>query len=223
MGAIFVCHCGCIDNGFKEFMSCHGFNIVCLSIGLFIDNSQCLLSAPLFGDRDEVPRLPNSIQAIIPAYTFTCRGSVVQWGACVNPRGNNDRYDIYFEAWRPTDTDGCYSLVGSNVMKNTVAGNIHNVRACIVIDVPDNELVTVQPGDVVGFYADRVNGNGNGGVELDEGTQYETLEVWYRSNPSQSDLETNSLCVGVGEDLSSQRTGAAPVITAVIGKNLVRY
>ena len=194
--------------------------IAFLSIGLFLDNSQCLLSAPLFGDRDGVPRLPNSIQAIIPEYTFTCRGSVVQWGACVNPRGDNDRYDIYFEVWRPTGTDGCYSLIGSNVVTNAVAGNIHNVRACIVIDVPDNELVTVQPGDVVGFYADRVNGNGNGGVELDEGTQYENLEVWYRSNPSQSDLETNSLCVGVGEDLDIPRTGGAPVITAVIGKNL---
>ena len=141
----------------------------------------------------------------------------------MQPRGNNDRYDIYFEVWRPTGTDGCYSLVGSNFVDNGAPGNVHNVRACVVIDVPEDEQVIVEPGDVVGFYSDHVIGNGNGGVELDEGTQYENLEVWYRSisNPSQSDLEANSLCVGVGEDLSTQRTGDAPVITAVIGKNLV--
>ena len=138
----------------------------------------------------------------------------------MNPCGNKDRYDIYFEVWRPTDTDGCYSLVGSNFVNNGAPGNVHNVRACVVIDVPENQQVVVEPGDVVGFYSDRV-GNGDGGVESDDGTQYANLEVWYRSNPSQSDLEANSLCVGVGEDLSTQRTGAAPVITAVIGKNLV--
>ena len=194
-----------------------------LSIGFILDNSQCLSSAPLFGDRDGVPRLPNSIQAIIPAYTFTCRGSVVQWGACVDPRSDNDQYDIYFEVWRPTGTNGCYSLVGSNFINNGVAGNVHNVRACVVIDVPENQQVVVQPGDVVGFYSDHVVGNGDGGVELDDGTQYANLEVWYRSlsNPSQNDLEANSLCVGVGEDLNTQRTGDAPVITAILGKNLV--
>ena len=184
-----------------------------------VDNSRCLLSAPLFGDRSGGdPKLPNSIQAIIPAYTFTCRGSVVQWGACVDPREDNNEYDIYFEVWRPTDTIGCYSLVGSNFVDNGAPGNIHNVRACVVIDVPEDEQVIVEPGDVVGFYSDHVNGNG--GVELDEGTQYANLEVWYR-NPSQNDLEANSLCVGVGEDLSTRHAGEAPVITAKIGKNIV--
>ena len=78
----------------------------------------------------------------------------------MNPRGDNDGYDIYFEVWRPTGTDGCYSLVGSNVVDNGAPGNIHNVRACIVIDVPEDEQVIVEPGDVVGFYSDHVNGNG---------------------------------------------------------------
>ena len=128
--------------------------------------------------------------------------------------GDGDGYDIYFEVWRPMDTNGCYTLVGSNFVNNGVPGeDVHNVRSCIVIDVPEDELVIVEPGDVVGF-----SSNGNGGVELDEGVQYANLEVWYRSNPSQED---NSLCVGVDEDLATQRTGGAPVITAVIGKSLV--
>ncbi len=199
--------------------------IIYLPIGLFsLDNSQCLLRAPLFGDRDGAPRLDNSIQAIIPEYTFTCRGSVVQWGACVNPRSNDDQYDIYFEVWRPMDTDGCYSLVGSNFVNNGVAANVHNVRSCIVIDVPENDQVIVEPGDVVGFYTDHRDiddddDSGTGGVELDERAQFTNLEVWYRSlsNPSQSELEANPLCVGNGNDLPTLRTGDAPVITAVIG------
>ncbi len=185
---------------------------------LFLDNSQCLLRAPLFGDRDGVPRLPNSIQAIIPEYTFTCRGSVVQWGACVDPRANDDLYDIYFEVWRPTDTNDCYSLVDSNFVNDGVAATVHNVRSCIVIDVPENDQVIVEPGDVVGFYTN--HDGGTGGVELDEGVQYTNLEVWYRSlsNPSQSELEANPLCVGNGNNLPTLRPGGAPVITAVVGK-----
>ncbi len=124
----------------------------------------------------------------------------------MNPRSNDDQYDIYFEVWRPTDTDGCYSLVGSNFVNNGIAANVHNVRSCIVIDVPENDQVVVEPGDVVGFYTD--HDDGTGGVELDEGAQFANLEVWYRSlsNPSQSDLEANPLCVGNGEDLPTLRT-----------------
>ena len=99
---------GIVDVLIMEFILCHnslGFEIICLSIGLFVDNSQCLLSAPPFGDRDRVPRLPSSIQAIIPEYTFTCRGSVVQWGACVILHNTNN--DRYFEVWRLTNTNGC--------------------------------------------------------------------------------------------------------------------
>ncbi len=196
-----------------------GVNIIfCLYCFCFFpDNLQCLLSVPLFGDRSGAPRLPNSIQAIIPDYTFTCRGSVVQWGVCINPRENNDFYDIYFEVWRPTNTDGCYSLVGFNFVNNGVAANVHNVRSCIVIDVPENDQVIVEPGDVVGFYTD--HDDGTGGVELDEGAQFANLEVWYRF--SEPDLEANALCVGNGEDLPTLQTGGAPVITAVIGMSLL--
>ena len=35
-----------------------------------------------------------------------------------------------FEVWRPTGTDGCYSLVGSNFVDNGAPGNVHNVRCC---------------------------------------------------------------------------------------------
>ena len=49
----------------------------------------------------------------------------------MDPRNTtNDRYDIYFEVWRPTGTDGCYSLVGSNFVDNGAPGNVHNVRCC---------------------------------------------------------------------------------------------
>ncbi len=67
-----------------------------------------------------------------------------------------------FEVWRPTNTDGCYSLVGSNFRTN--------------------------------------------GVNL--------------SNPTQSELEGSSLCIGATGDINTQNTASgASVITAVIGKD----
>ena len=180
----------------------------------YVDNLQCLSSVPLFGDRDGVSELPDRIQAIIPAYSFTCRGQIVQWGACVDP--HNENYDIYFQVWRPMGDSGCYSPVGSNFVNNGDPGSVHNVRRCVVLDVPENEQITVEPGDVVGFhstYAD--DDDDGGGVELDEGADH---VVWYNG---QNSPDTNSVCTGVGGDLSSQRNSGAPVITAMIGKDWI--
>ena len=183
------------------------------SLIFYVDNSQCLSSVPLFGDRDRVSELPDRIQAIIPAYRFTCRGQIVQWGACVDPHDQN--YDIYFQVWRPTGASGCYSLVGSNFVDNGNPGSVHNVRRCVVLDVPENEQITVEPGDVVGFHSTYAVESDGGGVELDEGADH---VVWYSS---QNSPDTNPVCTGVSGDLSSQRNSGAPVITAMIGKDWI--
>ena len=132
----------------------------------------------------------------------------------------NDRYTIDFEVWRPTETDDCYSFVGSNYIPDVRPGLAHNVQSCIVLDVPEDDQIEVEPGDVVGFYVDHIGGSR---AVLLDGENYDDFEMWYRriSNPSQSDLEGSPLCIGEGQNLSIQCTEGAPVITAVIGKDLL--
>ena len=177
-------------------------------------NSQCPQGLPLFGDRDPNSPLPDKIQAILPTYTFTCSGPVVQWGACVQPRGNDERYDIYFQVWRSTGEDGCYSIVGSNFV---AAGDPDTPRGCIVYDVPEDQRIMVVAGDVMGFYSD--HNRNSGGIEVDASVN---LDVWFRTlsnNPTQSDLEDSSLCIGATGDLNTVSDIGAPVITAMVGKD----
>ena len=140
---------------------------------------------------------------------------MVQWGACVQPR-DVERYDIYFQVWRLTGDDGCYSIVGSNFVDNR---DPDIPRGCIVFDVPEEQRIMVEAGDVMGFYSDRVDRN-NGGIEVDTAVN---LDVWYRTlsnNPTQSDLEDSPLCIGSPGDLNTQfPTSGAPVVTAMVGKD----
>ncbi len=186
------------------------YNIILISHAA---NSQCPQGLPLFGDRDPNSELPDKIQAILPTYTFTCSGPVVQWGACVQPRGGSERYDIYFQVWRSNGVDGCYSIVDSNFVAD---GDPDVPRGCIVYDVPEDQRIVVEPGDVMGFYSD--HNRDSGGIEVDTDVD---LDVWYRtlSNPTQSDLEDSSLCIGATGDLNTLSTSGAPVITAVVGKH----
>ena len=178
-------------------------------------NSQCPQGLPLFGDRDPHNELPDNIQAILPTYTFTCSGPVVQWGACVQPQGPPERYDIYFQVWRLTGEDGCYSIVGSNRIAD---GDPNVPRGCIIFDVPQEQRIMVEAGDVMGFYSD--HNRDNGGIEVDTAVN---LDVWYRtlSNPTLSNLEDSSLCIGATGDLNTFSDSGAPVITAMVGKYFI--
>ena len=181
---------------------------------LYTGNSQCPQGLPLFGGREPHNELPDKIQAILPTYTFTCSGQVVQWGACVQPQGRNERYDIYFQVWRSTGDDGCYSIVGSNFIAD---GDPDIPRGCIVFDVPEDQRFTVEAGDVMGFYSD--HNRDRGGLDLDTDVD---LDVWYRtlSNPTLSDLEDGSLCIGANQDLGTLSSDSgAPILTAVVGKD----
>ena len=176
-------------------------------------------NTPPFGDQD--PRIPlplDRIQAIIPAYTFSCHGRVVQWGACVQRGGVAQRYDIDFQVLRPSPVSDpgvdCYSLVGSNFVANGRPNDpVHQVDRCIVYDVPVNQQVFVQPGDVVGFFSDNVNREDNNSVQVVESRQ--DVVVYYRERDTIPATDPESCMFAVGPGQIDSNTTGAPVITAV--------
>ena len=191
--------------------------------------SSPVANIPVFQDqrdnpdqRDRIPLEPDRIQAIIPAYTFTCHGRVVQWGACVERGGGGERYDIDFQVLRrsPVSDPGvdCYSLVGSNFIDNGRPNDPpHRVDRCIVYDVPLEEQVLVQPGDVVGFFSDNVNRDDNrDGVQVVESRQ--DVVVYYRERDTIPVTDPESCMFAVGPGQIDSSTVAAPVITAVVGE-----
>ena len=85
--------------------------------------------------------------------------------------------------------------------------------------------ITVQPGDVIGYFTSTINGNGGAdtgvGIWLD--TNFASETVWYHSNTLQDPLlQGLSTCVfQVGRDperVLSSLTNAAPVVSANIRK-----
>ena len=146
----------------------------------------------------------------------------------MEPGGNGHQgdYDITFQVWRPSPTvnsDGCYGLVGENEFTRISSPNYINGGRISVTPEPTN-IITVQPGDVVGFYV--LSGMGDGdGIQLD--TSF-TESVWYhRNNPpddslmSRGDLSVCPFPVGSqsGRILMSS-TNAAPMLSVGICKQL---
>ena len=172
---------------------------------------------PVFQDTSRV-RLPGPVQAIVPAYTFTCHGNITLWGACLRPGGRLDRYDITFQVFRPSPVGvGCYDLIGSNLLDDGVPGDTGtNIDRCVVLtDIPPENQIQVQPGDVVGFYTIHYrNGDqDDGGVQLNKDVT--TVTVWSSSN----DIAVSpDMCqYQISENLDSSST-SAPVLTAQVGK-----
>ena len=180
-----------------------------------------------------VPRLASGdsmgVQAIITSYQFHCCGNVTAWQTYVEPGSpfQDGAYDITFQAWRPSPTvnsDGCYGLVGENVFTGITPPNINNDGLVSVTPEPTN-MVTVQPGDVVGFYALSRRGL-NDGIQLD--TSFTGESVWYhRNNPPDDPLmiigEASVCPFPVGSQTNRElmsSTNAAPMLSVGICKQL---
>ena len=147
-------------------------------------------------------------QAIVPAYRFNCSGRVAEWGACVQPGGNNEEYYIQFQVWRPTGPEGCYELVGYNEPPvvdtqggseaHSANGILNPVDHCMLLTVRENEQIDFQPGDVVGYYVDHFRygnmSNGGSGMEgSDGGIQWiedNDVLVYYRDNLPREDIKS---------------------------------
>lgn len=107
------------------------------------------------------PSLLVGIQALIPAYNFTCNATVTRWGLSIEKKGQH-RIDL--QVWRPLeDLLGSYHLVGANTFN--VKPQTGQKLLYLLPDVMDQ--IQVQPGDVVGLYIEN-----NASVDDDYAIQY---------------------------------------------------
>ena len=155
----------------------------------------------------------------MPSYTFTCHGNITLWGACLQPGGGaEEQYDIDFRVFRPSsDGVGCYDLIGSNFLDDGDPDDTGDLDHCLVLtDIPPEDQIQVQPGDVVGFFAIQYkNGDQrNGGIQLD--LDIDTVTVWNTEILTIIDQNTCPYHIGGDGNLDSSSTGA-PVITAEVG------
>ena len=116
------------------------------------------------------------------------------------------------------NSDGCYGLVGENTFTNiTLSG-------CLVSVTPEpTNIITVQPGDVVGFYAVVGNARSSDGIQLD--TSFTGESVWYHRNTDNDPLTTRgeiSVCpfpAGSQSDkVLKSFTNAAPMLSVDLSK-----
>ena len=116
-------------------------------------------------------QLPNGTEyigylVIAPQLKFNCHGSITSWHALTNfnivdSALDHLPQDITFQLWRPSAEDNkVYSFVGSNFAR--FIGNEIRERRTILDDgtlffnltsnVPTEERLQFQPGDVIGWY-----------------------------------------------------------------------
>ena len=132
----------------------------------------------------------------------------------MQPGGGNEEYELELQVLRPLPVDQndiqCFSVVGSYSQTGTPD------NSCILIDIPSDDQIPVQPGDVVGFYSDRLRGNGNGGVQLDASRT--DVTAFYRERASIPAPTISSCLFIAGPNNIVISTTAAPVITVVVGR-----
>ena len=185
---------------------------------------------PPFRDDNSSGRLPSGSQAIISSYKFGCCGNITAWQTYVQPGGSKHQraYDITFQVWRPSPTvqdNGCYSLVGENRFTSIFLG-----IGGLVSETPEpSNIISVQPGDVVGYYTfsrkDYYN-FGMEGIQLD--SSYNIDSVWYFTDDNDGGLILRpSNCpfpIGTQSDrILTYSTNAAPVLAVYLCKLTVTY
>ncbi len=203
----------------------------------FFIAQQCLRATN--GDRDlpnfarpggsGVPRFrDNPIQAIITSYRFNCSGVVTEWRALVHGSGGNfddQPYTISFQVWRPNspspvDTDGCYTMQGTNHFSPISLADPGTPDRGIVTGVPlESERIEVQPGDVVGFYLESSRLTSDGiqfAGDNDNTSPYTDETVWFATDSLTPRPEATCMYPVGTSGLLNSSTNLAPLITATV-------
>ncbi len=171
----------------------------------------------------------NPIQAIVTSYQFDCCGVVTQWRAFVERSGGaffqDQPYTISFQVWRPNspspvDTDGCYTMQGTNHFSPIPLSDPNTADRGIVTGIPlQSERIEVQPGDVVGFYLESSR-NDDDGIQFagdgDNTSPYTDEAVWFATGSVTPRPEAACMYpVGISGQLSSS-CSLAPLITVTV-------
>ena len=171
----------------------------------------------------------NPIRAIITSYKFNCCGVVTEWRAFVERSGfgqfADQSYTISFQVWRPNspstvDTDGCYTMQGTNHFSPISLGDPDTADRGIVTGIPlESERIEVQPGDVVGFYLESSRSTGDGiqfARDRDNTSPNTDETVWFATVSVTPRPEAACMYpVGISGLLSSS-TNLAPLITVTV-------
>ncbi len=146
--------------------------------------------------------------------------------------GHVNAYTISFQVWRPNspspvDTDGCYTMQGTNHFPSIpLADDGSDDRGIVTGMVPlESERIEVQPGDVVGFYLESSRNTGDGiqfAGEQDDESEYDSESVWYATGDVTSGGQTCLFPVGTGRTLSLF-TNLAPLITATVCESKINH
>ena len=118
--------------------------------------------------------------------------------------------------WRPQGVStGCYRLVGENSYVD-----IQLVRGLVNETAPPSNIITFQPGDVVGYYTSNKRRR-QSGIQLDN--SYINERVWYHINNETDPLITmGGTCpyrIGSEADrILRSFTNAGPILSVGIGK-----
>ena len=124
-----------------------------------------------------------------------------------------ERYYIQFQVWRSAGDQGCYTLVGSNAPSLSTGGDVdENLLLapsghCVLLPVAENEQIEFQPGDVIGYYADRYKRNGNTITDVNGGgvqwIEYNNVVVYYTVDVPLSNLKTEYAISPLGPNPSA--------------------
>ena len=130
-----------------------------------------------------------------------------------------DIYELELQVLRPLPVDQndiqCFSLIGSYSQTEGPNFPPDDIDFCILIDIPPDDQIPVQPGDVVGFYYDLLR-DSNGGVQLD--TARTDVTAFYRERTNIPAPIPSSCMLIAGPLNIDTTTTAAPAITVVVGK-----
>ena len=150
---------------------------------------------------------PNTVQALIPTYEFTCAGALTELHAQV--AGESTK--IVFQVWRQGNA-GNYNIVadltypGPQATRNDSTVSIR--AGPLILGIP------VRPGDVLGFYLENDEEAKENRFRLLYDNTQETTVYYY---PLGTDVPLCNFSTCDGPPVESVQN-AAPLISIVFGK-----
>ena len=168
-------------------------------------------------DSGDLEVLPTGRQVIIASYQFQCCGHITRWRTYLNQRQD---YIIRFQVWRPgpaVEIDGCYNLIAEDIEDDNERRHVRRfVR---------NDMLSVQPGDVLGYYiTEDQQMESRMGIQLEQRFGEDSERVWYGSDTLNSMGNGCLFSVGNEEGRTlNLSTNSAPVFSVDVGKLKLYY